>query len=89
MKVNPVKMKDLWSIDNGINCPNDIDCVDSFKKSDCTNYRTCLKIASDAGWSQFHCNDCSAYVKDEFVKWDILRYLVYRRKNASVYPDMT
>lgn len=39
-----------------------IETVDLYKKSDCRFYVKCLDVASIAGWQQFHCNDCKAYV---------------------------
>jgi hypothetical protein len=37
------------------------DGVDAYKRVDCKRYGRCLDVASDAGWPQFHCNDCHAY----------------------------
>ena len=39
-----------------------IDGVEEYKRYDCRTYTTCLDVAADAGWQQFHCNDCKAYV---------------------------
>jgi hypothetical protein len=39
-----------------------IDGVDAYKRYDCRTYVKCLDVAADAGWDQFHCNDCTAYV---------------------------
>ena len=39
-----------------------IDGVDGYKRYDCRTYVKCLDIAADAGWQQFHCNDCTVYV---------------------------
>lgn len=39
-----------------------IETVDLYKKADCRFYGKCLDVASIAGWQQFHCNDCQAYV---------------------------
>lgn len=38
------------------------DLVDDYKRYDCAAYAKCLDIAEDAGWQQFHCNACGAYV---------------------------
>lgn len=48
---NPQELDVLLSIDN----------VDDFKRYDCRTYIKCLDVAADAGWDQFHCNDCGAY----------------------------
>lgn len=39
-----------------------IDGVDTYKRTDCRQYLSCLSIAAGAGWDQFHCNDCVVYV---------------------------
>lgn len=39
-----------------------MDGVDHYKRYDCRRYAKCLDVAADAGWQQFHCNDCNAYV---------------------------
>jgi hypothetical protein len=38
------------------------DGVEEYKRYDCRTYAKCLDAAADAGWSQFHCNDCRAYI---------------------------
>lgn len=38
------------------------DDADHYKRYDCRTYPRCLDVAADAGWPQFHCNDCTAYV---------------------------
>jgi hypothetical protein len=39
-----------------------VDGVEEYKRYDCVTYAKCLDVAGDAGWQQFHCNDCQAYV---------------------------
>jgi hypothetical protein len=39
-----------------------IDFVDDYKRYDCIRYVKCLDVAEAAGWQQFHCNECGAYV---------------------------
>lgn len=39
--------------------------VGHFKKYNCKNYETCIDLAIEQNWPQFHCNACTAYVKDE------------------------
>jgi hypothetical protein len=39
-----------------------IDGVDMYKRYDCRVYTQCLDTAANAGWDQFHCNNCKAYV---------------------------
>lgn len=49
---NPQPLEELLTVDG----------VDQYKRFDCYLYTRCLTTASNAGWSQFHCNDCSVYV---------------------------
>lgn len=51
----PVQIKTRLTLDN----------VDDYKRSDCASYGHCLEVACRAGWSQFTCNECEAYEKDE------------------------
>jgi len=58
-----------------------------YKRYDCRRYGSCLTIAADAGWQQFHCNNCMAYVpipKDDTTN-DLFdragRHLVKNGKN--------
>lgn len=36
--------------------------VDHQKRYKCRRYSKCLDVACEAGWQQFHCRDCTAYV---------------------------
>lgn len=49
---NPQPLDDLLTADG----------VAEYKRTDCRRYSTCLDVASDAGWQQFHCNACNAYI---------------------------
>jgi hypothetical protein len=35
--------------------------VDTYKRYKCRTYIQCMNYAADAGWPQFHCNDCDVY----------------------------
>ena len=35
--------------------------VDNYKRTDCTNYNTCLGVAVDNNWDGFGCNSCLAF----------------------------
>jgi hypothetical protein len=49
---NPVPLDELLTIDG----------VTHYKRIDCRRYTWCLDKAANAGWQQFHCNSCTAYV---------------------------
>ena len=44
-----------------------IDNIDEYKKSDCRFYEKCMNHAAKKGWSQFHCNTCKIYEKDDNI----------------------
>jgi hypothetical protein len=39
-----------------------IDGVTEYKRHDCRRYVKCMDFAANQGWSQFHCNNCTAYI---------------------------
>lgn len=40
-----------------------VDSVSRFKRHDCRSYVACLHDAARAGWAQFHCRACRAFVE--------------------------
>lgn len=38
--------------------------VEAYKRYKCIRYLLCLDTAANAGWQQFHCNDCKVYVPE-------------------------
>ncbi len=44
-----------------------IDNIDEYKKSDCRFYENCMNHAAKKGWSQFHCNTCKIFEKDDNI----------------------
>lgn len=43
--------------------------VDVVRRLHCVRYDRCLSVASDAGWTSFHCEDCA--VNEELSSADL------------------
>lgn len=44
-----------------------VEGVAEAKRWDCRRYEFCLDAAARAGWHQFHCNACAAYLPGEIT----------------------
>ena len=44
-----------------------VEGVAETKRWDCRRYEACLDVAAEAGWQQFHCQACPAYVPGEIT----------------------
>lgn len=62
--------------------------VETYKRYKCIRYLLCLDAAANAGWQQFHCNDCKVYVCESAEDTEVFESTqFYARVRAAFAKD--